>query len=353
MNMLKKRKGDKNDVQIARKPMTGVIMGLALFCVCLVIPTTFAQAASPQASIRIDGSSTVFPITEAIAEEFHAIERTARVTIGISGTGGGFKKFCMGEIDMVNASRPIKATEIAACAAKKIDFVELPIAYDGIVVVVHPTNKWVDHLTVSDLKKMWEPAAQGKITHWNQVRPGWPNLEIHLSGPGVDSGTFDFFTEVIVGKSGAARGDYTASEDDNVLVHGVATDPGALGFFGLAYYEANKARLRAISIDDQNDTNGRSQVAATRENILEGRYRPLARPLFIYMAKPALARPVMVRFVDFYLKNAAAMATDTDGVALPETVLSQVRARFQKRTIGSAFSGAAAGATVADILAGR
>jgi len=329
------------------------VLILALWSVCLVTPTSVAQAAKPITSIRVDGSSTVFPMTEAVAEEFQAFERGARVTVGVSGTGGGFKKFCMGEIDLVNASRPIKATEIAACAARKIDFVELPIAYDGLSVVVHPKNTWVDHLTVSELKKMWEPAAQGKITRWNQIRAGWPNREIHLSGAGVDSGTFDFFTEVIVGKSGASRGDYIASEDDNVLVQSVANDPAALGFFGLAYYEANKARLRLVPIDDQNDANGRGPIAATRENILQGRYRPLARPLFIYVAKSALARPDVVRFVDFYLKNAAAMATETDSVALPETVLSQVRARFQKRTLGSAFSAAAAGATLTDILAGK
>jgi len=335
-----------------KNPMKGTLIVLALWGVCLVTTTRFAQAAAP-GSIRVDGSSTVFPITEAVAEEFQAVERGARVTIGISGTGGGFKKFCMGEIDLVNASRPIKAMEIAACAAKKIDFVELPIAYDGLVVVVHPTNKWVDHLTVAELKKIWAPEAKGKVTRWSQVRAGWPDREIHLSGPGVDSGTFDFFTEVVVGKSGAARGDYIASEDDNVLVQSVATDPAALGFFGLAYYEANKTRLRLVPIDDANDANGRGPIAATRENILQGRYQPLARPLFIYVAKSALARPDVVRFVDFYLKNAAAMATETDGVALPETVLSQVRARLQKRTLGSAFSAAAAGATLTDVLGGR
>src|SRR3989338_8652131 len=206
------------------------------------------------ALIKVDGSSTVFPITEAVAEEFQKVEKSTKVMVGISGTGGGFKRFCRGETDISDASRPIKSSEVDLCKENDIQYVEIPVAYDGLTVIVNPKNTWVDRLTTAELKKIWEPSAQGAITKWSQVRNGFPDEPISLYGPGTDSGTFDYFTEAINGKGGSSRGDYTASEDDNVLVEGVSSDKRGLGFFGVAYYEHNKDRLKLVPIDDENDT---------------------------------------------------------------------------------------------------
>lgn len=255
-------------------------------------------------SITIDGSSTVYPITEAVAEEFRNEAPRVKVTVGLSGTGGGFKKFSRGEIDINDASRIIKSEEAEACKSNQIDFIELEVAYDGLAVVVNPQNTWVKEITVAELKKIWEPEAQGNIKYWNQIRPEWPKEEIHLYGAGVESGTYDYFTEVIVGKSHSSRGDYTGSEDDNVLVQGVAGDKFALGFFGLAYYEENMAKLKAVPVDDQNDENGKGGILPTAETVLNKTYAPLSRPLFIYVNSKAVQRPEVVQFVDFYLSAA-------------------------------------------------
>src|SRR5690606_25149961 len=238
-------------------------------------------------SIQIDGSSTVYPVTEAIAEEFRAEAPDVRVTVGVSGTGGGMKKFGRGEIDIVNASRSMNKAEQAAAKENNIAFLELPVAYDGLTVVIHPDNDWVKDITVAELKKIWEPEAQANITRWNQIRPEWPSEEIHLYGAGVESGTYDYFTEAIVGKSHASRGDYTASEDDNVLVQGVSTDPNALGFFGYAYYEENKAKLKAVPVNDEDESNGAGAILPSPETIKDGSYAPLSRPLFIYVNSKA------------------------------------------------------------------
>ena len=262
-------------------------------------------------AIDIDGSSTVFPVTAAVAEEYRSVAPELDVLIGVSGTGGGFQKFTAGEIDIANASRPIKEDERKAAEANGIDFVELEVAYDGLAVVVNPENDWVECLTIAELKKLWEPAAQGKITHWNQLNPEWPNEEIHLFGPGVASGTFDYFTEAVVGKSGSSRGDYTASEDDNVLVQGVAGDKYGLGFFGLAYYEENKDKLKLVSVDG-----GEGCVEATRQTISDGTYAPLSRPLYIYVNTSSLQNPEVVNFVEFYLQEAASLMKDVGYVAL-------------------------------------
>ena len=289
--------------------------------------------------IAIDGSSTVFPITEAVAEEFQLTSPSARVTVGISGTGGGFSKFCAGEIDISDASRPIKPAEIEACAAAGIEFVELAVAYDGISVVVHPDNDWVDTLTVEDLKRMWEPAAQGTVLRWEQVKTGWPGTELHLFGPGADSGTFDYFTEAIVGTAGASRGDFTSSEDDNVLVQGISTDPLALGFFGYAYYEQNRDRLRLIRIDDENDANGAGPIAASPETVRDGTYQPLSRPIFIYVSTNALDRPDVQAFVDFYLTEGADLVREVGYVPLSPHEYALVSQRVQDRVVGSMFDG--------------
>ena len=236
--------------------------------------------------IKIDGSSTVYPITEAVAEEFQKAKKgEVKVTVGISGTGGGFKKFCRGETDISDASRPILKKEIDVCKEQGIEYIELPVAYDGLAVVVNPRNTWVKSLTVVDLKKMWEPAAQGTVTKWNQVRPEWPDAKLNLFGPGADSGTFDYFTEAVVGKSKSSRGDFTASEDDNVLVQGIAGDKNALGYFGLAYYEENKGKLKVVPIVNPATS---KEVTPSLQTVKDGTYSPLSRPLFIYINKKSV-----------------------------------------------------------------
>jgi phosphate transport system substrate-binding protein len=279
-------------------------------------------------SIQIDGSSTVYPVTEAVAEEFRAESPNVDVTVGVSGTGGGFKKFVRGEIDINNASRAISEEEAAQAKAQNITYEQLEITYDGLTVVVHPENNWVKDITVAELKKIWEPAAQNKITKWNQVRPEWPNQEIHLYGAGVESGTYDYFTEAIVGKSHASRGDYTASEDDNVLVQGVSTDPNALGFFGFAYYQENKDKLKAIPVDDQNAANGQGAILPTIETVKDGTYAPLSRPLFLYVNSKAVARPEVVAFINFYLDNAGALSQEVGYIPLPESEYKKQKEKF-------------------------
>jgi len=289
--------------------------------------------------IKIDGSSTVYPITEAVAEEFQKKDRTVRITVGISGTGGGFKKFCGGETDLADASRPIKATEVKQCLDNKIEYIELPVAFDGLAVMVNPKNTWATSMTVTELKKLWEPAAQGKITRWNQVRAGWPDKEIRLFGPGVDSGTYDYFTEAVVGKEHASRGDYTASEDDNVLVQGVVGDPLALGFFGVSYYDSNKARLKLVAIDDENPKNGAGPILPTADTIKNGTYQPLSRPIFLYVNKKALDRPEIADLVKFYLTAGRELVNEVGYIPLPDKVYELALKRVETRTVGSVFGG--------------
>jgi phosphate transport system substrate-binding protein len=289
--------------------------------------------------ITVDGSSTVFPITEAVAQDFQAAHAGTRVTVGSSGTGGGFQKFCRNETDVSNASRPIKSTEADACAKAGIDFIELPIAYDGIAVVVNPKNTWATSITVAELKKLWEPAAQGKVARWNQIRAGWPDQEIHLFGAGVDSGTFDYFTEAIVGKEAASRGDYTSSEDDNVIVQGVSGDVNALGYFGYAYYEQNKDKLKIVPIDDQDEKNGAGAIAPSPETVSNGTYRPLSRPVFIYPKVKALDRTEVKQFVDFYLDKGSTLAREVGYIALPQREMDLVKQRYTGRKTGTMFTG--------------
>jgi phosphate transport system substrate-binding protein len=306
--------------------------------------------AEPQASaqiIQIDGSSTVFPVTEAVAEEFQKAKKGAvKVTVGISGTGGGFKKFCRGETDISDASRPILKAEIDSCKQAGIEYIELPVAFDALTVMVNPKNDWASVMTVADLKKIWEPAAQGKITNWNQVRPNWPNAPLKLFGAGADSGTFDYFTEAITGKAKASRGDFTASEDDNVLVQGIANDRNALGFFGYAYYAENKDKLKAVAID-----NGNGGVAPSEKTVLDGSYQPLSRPIYIYVSKKAADKPEIREFVEFYMKNASKLVQQVKYVPLPEKVYSMGLTRLQNRKVGTAFAGHAdVGVTIEDLM---
>jgi phosphate transport system substrate-binding protein len=263
-------------------------------------------------AISIDGSSTVYPITEAVAEEFRVEQTDVKITVGVSGTGGGFKKFSVGETDINDASRLIKEQEIATCKQNNINYVALKIAFDGLAVLANKENTWIKDITVEELKKMWEPDAQGKITKWNQIRPEWPAEEFHLYGPGVASGTYDYFTEAIVGKSGSSRGDFTASEDDNVLVQGIAGDKNALGFFGLAYYEENTDKLKLVGVNS-----GKGAVLPSEETIKNGTYAPLSRPIFIYVSDRAVKKPEVISFVEFYLKNASNVVPDVGYIALP------------------------------------
>jgi len=310
-------------------------------------------AAEATEGVRIDGSSTVFPISEAVAEEFQKAQPGARVTVRISGTGGGFQKFCRGESDINNASRPIKSAEIDACGKASIAFSELPIAYDGLVIAVNPRNTWVDHLTVDELKKIWAPESQGKITRWSQVRAGWPDRELHLFGAGVDSGTYDYFTEAVNGKAGASRGDFTSSEDDNVLVQGVATDELALGFFGIAYFEQNASRLKPVPVDDGKADNGAGPITATIETVKNGTYQPLSRPLFLYVAHKGAERSAVKGYVDFYFSHAAALVKEVGYVPLTDEGYQLARAHFEKRVPGTIFGsgGSQVGMTIEQLLA--
>jgi phosphate transport system substrate-binding protein len=246
-------------------------------------------------AVKADGSSTVFPITEAVAEEFRGQQPRVRVIVGRSGTGGGFKKFTHGEIDICDASRPISESEKKACQEAGVEYIELEVAFDGLAIVVNPKNDWVECLTIDQLRAIWEPGS--RIKKWSDLDPKWPDEEIELYGPGTDSGTFDYFTEVIVGTTGKSRDDYTQSEDDNVLVTGVAGDEYSLGYFGLAYYEENKHRLKLVGVDPGDG----DCVMPTADTVRDNSYRPLSRPLYIYVRKSSMESPEVRAFVKFYL----------------------------------------------------
>lgn len=288
--------------------------------------------------IKVDGSSTVFPASQIIAETFQeSVKGQTHVTVGISGTGGGFKKFCRGEIDIADASRPILADEIAIAKQNGIEFIELPICYDALTVVVNPQATWVDSITVEELKKIWHPDAQGKITTWSQIRPEWPNEKFALFGAGSDSGTFDYFTEAVCGKAKSSRGDYNASENDNVLVQGIEGDKNALGYLPYFYYEPNKAKLKALGIDWEKNKVG--PVKPSLEAVIEGKYNPLSRPLFIYVNKKSAERPDVKAFVEFYLANAKELVAKAHYVPLPDKAYQMATERFKKLQTGSGFGG--------------
>ncbi len=307
-----------------------------------------APAYAQQKIVKVDGSSTVFPVTEAVAEDFQkAKKQQVKVTVGISGTGGGFKKFCRGETDISNASRPILKAEMADCAKAGVEYYELPVAFDALTVVVNPKNTFIKQLTVPELKKMWEPAAQGKIVRWSQVNPQWPDAPMKLFGPGADSGTFDYFTEAVVGKSKSSRGDFTASEDDNVLVQGVSRDANGLGYFGYAYYIENKDKLRAVPI-----VNDKGQaVEPSLDAVLKGTYSPLARPIFIYVNAKSLDKPEVKEFVEYYMKNGAKLAKEVKYVPLPDSAYRVALEHVQKGKKGTVFGGVAeVGVTIEELL---
>jgi phosphate transport system substrate-binding protein len=293
-----------------------------------------AAGAAQADTVKIDGSSTVFPDTEAVAEEFQKANKGRKVTVGVSGTGGGFRKFCRGETDIQNASRPILAKEIEECRAAGIQYIELPVAFDALTVVVNPKNP-LTSISIDDLKKMWEPAAQGKVTRWNQVNPAFPDAPLALFGAGADSGTFDYFTEAVTGKSKASRGDFTASEDDNVLVQGVQRNANALAFFGYAYYQENRDKLKGLPISWK----GGKAVEPTEANVLNGTYQPLSRPIFIYVSAKALARPEVRQFAEFYMRNAPKLVKEVKYVPLPARAYEYNLTALQKGRTGTKMGG--------------
>lgn len=310
----------------------------ALAAVALAAALGAAPAASRAAeTVAIDGSSTVYPVAEALAEEFQGQERgRVRVTVGISGTGGGFKKLCRGEIDVSDASRPILREEIAACRAAGIAYYELPIAYDALTVAVSPHNDWVSEITIEDLKRIWAPASQGVVTRWSQVRPEWPDQPLMLFGAGPDSGTFDYFTEAVVGKAKASRGDYTGSEDDNVLVQGIENNQYALGYIPYAYYLPHKERMKALAIVPKAGAPG---VLPSLENVKAGTYQPLSRPLFLYVSVKSAERPAVQRFVAFLFTEGPALVEEVGYLPLPARAYEAARQRFAEKKTGSVFGG--------------
>jgi phosphate transport system substrate-binding protein len=316
--------------------------------VCGLVAVAGPGRAQAQAAIKIDGSSTVFPISEAYAEEFQIQKRgKVRVTVGVSGTGGGFKKFCRGETDMANASRPITAEEMEICRKAGIKYMEVPVAFDALTVVVNPANTWAKTLTVAELKKMWEPAAQGRITTWNQINPKYPKEKLMLFGPGADSGTFDYFTEAVMGKAKASRGDYTASEDDNTLVQGVENNRTAIGYFGFAYYAAHKDKMTAVAVDG-----GKGKaVLPSLENVTNGTYTPLSRPLFVYVRDTAAKRAEVREFVQFMMQNGD-LVQEVGYLPLPKQAYDLAWKHFEAGKLGSVFGGQAkVGITIDQLLA--
>ncbi|MFO1399986.1 MAG: PstS family phosphate ABC transporter substrate-binding protein [Steroidobacteraceae bacterium] len=294
------------------------------------------RAALAEGTVKIDGSSTVFPISEAVAEEFQIQKRgKVRVTVGISGTGGGFKKFCRGETDVSDASRPILKAEMDVCAKAGIKYIELPIAYDALTVVVNPQATWIDQVTVAELKKMWDPTSQGVVSKWSQVNGKWPNAPLKLFGPGSDSGTFDYFTEAVNGKAKSSRGDFTASEDDNVLVQGIEADRNALAYFGYAYYAANAGKMKALKVvNAQGKAVGPSEAA-----VLDGSYNPFSRPLFIYVNAASAAKPEVREFIDFYLTQGAGYVKEVKYVPLAPEAYRTALGHFHGGKLGSVFGG--------------
>ena len=308
----------------------------ALGIIAAMLAVATPLASQETRSIAIDGSSTVYPITQKIVEEYQASQKKPiDIEIEFSGTGGGFDKFCRGETDVNNASRPIQLDEMEACNNSEVRYLELPIAFDALTVVVNPQNDWLDSITLEELAKIWSPDAEGKIIRWNQVRATFPEKPLNLYAPGKDSGTFDYFTEAVVGKAGASRTDYTASEDDDVLVRGVSQDPNALGYFGLAYYEQHANDMKAVAVDS-----GKGAVLPSIETVEQAQYQPLSRPLFIYVnAASAQKNPALKQFIDFYLSQAPELVSEVGYVPLPEEAYHIDEVTFYKGEVGTVFEG--------------
>lgn len=304
---------------------------LLLIAYSCLLTSAYAQSSL----IKIDGSSTVFLITDAVVEEFKGVNKSVKATLGISGTGGGFKKFCRNEIDVVNASRPISTKEMLACKEAGVEYIELPIGYDALTVVVNPKNTWLSSLSTKELKLMWEPAAQGKIRGWQQINPAFPDAPLKLYGAGSDSGTFDYFTAVINGKAGSSRGDYSPAEDDHETIDGVASNVNALGYLGLAYFEENKQKLKAVAIS----WNDKNPVLPSAKTVLDGTYQPLSRPIMIYINAASLNKPEVKSFALYYLSNAAKLVKKVKYVELSPSAYKLGLARVNNVVKGTSFGG--------------
>jgi phosphate transport system substrate-binding protein len=330
-----------------RLPM--VLLMLAFATSCTATSNTSNQIPSPSpvsevnnsdkvATIKIDGSSTVYPITQALAKEFQAsTNNQTLLEVKISGTTGGFEKFCAGKTDINNASRPILKEEMETCNKNNVRYMELPIAFDALTIAVNPQNNWAQDITLEELKKMWEPAAEGKIKRWSQVRASWPDKPLNLYGADNKSGTFDYFTEATVGKTRASRNDYTPSADDNVLVDGISKDPNALGYFGYAYYEKNQGKLKALAIDS-----GKGPVLPSLKSVEKNQYQPLSRPLFIYVSfQSAQDKTLMQKFVEYYIDKASITASSLGYVPLPNEAKNLNSVHFNTGKVGTVFEGKA------------
>lgn len=331
----------------------GIPLGILGFMTIItgLLNDPFSSAQSRKQAIDIDGSSTVYPITKLMASEFNSSgNNKVEINVGISGTTGGFKKFCEGKTDISDASRPILKEEIAACEKRGVKYVELPIAFDALTIVVNPKNDWAKDITIAELKKIWEPSAEGKITKWNQIRSSWPDKPLTLYGPDKDSGTFDYFTQATVGKSKASRNDYTSSKDDNMLVKAVSQDPNALGYFGFAYYEANTTQLKALAVDS-----GKGPVMPLPQAMDKNLYQPLTRPLFIYINyHSAQVKPEVKEFVDFYLAKAPKLVNQVGYIPLSDEVYHLDVVQFNQAEVGTVFNGVAElNLTLAEVLRKR
>ncbi|WP_432712788.1 PstS family phosphate ABC transporter substrate-binding protein [Pedobacter sp.] len=309
-------------------------MSRCTYLLCSILLLFSSCFKAYKGKINIDGSSSVYPLTEAVAEEFRKVQGDIRVTVGVSGTGGGFKKFLRGETDISNASRPISPSELAIAKTNGIKFIEIPVSYDGMAIVVSPKNTFVKDITVAELKKMWSPESQNKVKSWKQVRDSWPDVPLHLYGAGTSSGTYDYFTEAINGKAKASRGDYTASEDDNVLVQGVTSDIGGLGYFGLAYFTENKDKLKLIPVKLTADSKA---IFPTDITVQNGQYQPLSRPEFIYVNIKSAQKPYVREFIKFYLEKAATLSKEVGYVPLPNKAYQLSYKRFTEGKTGSVF----------------
>ncbi|MSR59048.1 MAG: PstS family phosphate ABC transporter substrate-binding protein [Planctomycetaceae bacterium] len=318
-----------------------LIIGLPIRSAMLVVPWLMlsgcGESGGAKPTVKVDGSSSLFPVTEAAAEDFqNATKGKVKVTVGEVGTGNGFKRFLRGEIDICDASRPITKEEIEGARQAGIEYIELPICFDALTVAVHPSNP-LDSISIADLKTMWEPAAQGKITKWNQVHSEWPDADLVLFGAGSGSGTFEYFTGAVTGTAKSSRGDYTGSEDDNVLVQGIAGNKNALGYIPFAYYEPNKAKLKALAIDWDKDDLG--PVMPSLANVLAGKYNPFSRPLFLYVNSKSAVKPEVKAFVEFYIRNGDTLSTEQKYLPLPPEAYQMVADRFAKLETGTGFNG--------------
>ena len=305
------------------------------------------QIAHAQSIIKIDGSSTVYPITKAVAEKFEVSQKSAvKVTINISGSGGGFKKFCRGEIDITNASRPILRNEMADCKQQGVQYIEIPVAFDALTVAVNPQNNWSTAMTILELKRMWEPASQGKITKWNQINSQWPNETFQLYGADSNSGTFDYFTKAVTGKTKSSRSDFIESENDNILVESVASNKFSLGFFGFAYYIENQDKIKAVAINS-----GDGAISPSVEAVENGTYQPLSRPIFIYVNAKAASKEEVKEFIEFYLKNALLIVKEAKFIPLPPRAYRIMLEHFNRKRVGTVFNGiSAVGLTIDGLI---